>query len=83
MNQVKELLFFVIAVGFLLLVFAIGAQVVTFSQPAPATSGPDISRYVDKESGVVCWILGAHGSPKPIGISCLPIGSTKLDAMVR
>lgn len=82
MNQVKELLFFVIAVGFLLLVVAIVAQVVTFSQ-APATSGPDISRYVDKESGVVCWILGAHGSPKPIGISCLPIGSTKLDAMVR
>ena len=35
-----------------------------------------VSRYIDTQAGVVCWILrtGYAG-----GVSCLPIGQTRLE----
>lgn len=39
-------------------------------------SGHNISRYVDAEAGVVCWV---YNPGQAGGISCLPIAETRLD----
>jgi len=38
--------------------------------------GYNISRYVDAEAGVVCWVYNASYSG---GLACLPISDTRLD----
>ena len=38
---------------------------------APSRSSDIVSRYVDREAGVVCWTYQS-------GISCLPIDATTL-----
>jgi len=49
-------------------------------QPMEGTSrtsgGFGVSRYFDKDAGVVCWIYYDY---KAGGISCLPIGDTLLE----
>ena len=35
----------------------------------------DVSRFVDKEAGVVCWLSAVYGG---YAISCLPIKDTML-----
>lgn len=45
------------------------------SSDANFTIDPGITRYIDKDADVVCWIYYAW---KQGGISCLPLSSTKL-----
>lgn len=35
---------------------------------APATSRPELQKYFDHESGVLCYVVDAHGS----GVWCVP-----------
>jgi hypothetical protein len=46
------------------------------AETTPVNTGYGVSRYFDKEAGVVCWIYYDY---KAGGISCLPIGDTLLE----
>jgi hypothetical protein len=43
---------------------------------ATTALGGDVSRVMDRDAGVVCWVFWAAGRG---GISCLPLKDTALD----
>ena len=54
-----------------------GCQPKLIEPVAPGVNlGYNISRYVDAEAGVVCWVYNASYSG---GLACLPIADTRLD----
>ena len=44
-------------------------------EPERIAVGSDITRFIDEEAGVVCWIYTGYNKG---GISCLPIKDTAL-----
>ena len=62
-----------------LVVLLIGGSCETSAQEPGVTAStilnPSVSRFMDLEAGVVCWIYSAAYQG---GISCLPISETKL-----
>jgi len=68
-------------VGILLSIFLIscapaerivGSEDKDYSGKTLTTVSYSVSRFIDKDAGVVCWIRGNDG------IDCLPISETKL-----
>ena len=68
---------YILGLSVVVLWLVTGCQPKVIESRSPSMNpGYGISRYVDQEAGVVCWVwAGGHAG----GLSCLPIADTRLD----
>jgi len=89
-KHLTRLAFVAVLIGAVFIIAFVGAGLLSGCAPQPGISTSDtsdltITRYIDREAKVVCWVVlaGSTDNPtlkfQPSGISCLPFGSTALD----
>ena len=68
---------YILGLSVVVLWLVTGCQPKVIESRSPSVNlGYAISRYVDEEAGVVCWVYGVTSGG---GLSCLPIADTRLD----